>query len=136
MLPHGMEVRLVTTACVTKIEVMDLSSAVELHLHFLITLGHDINTLCKLRATKVLGVIVTVVLKVLRDLGLEEDWEHSSVLPIDNASDVSVFRDEDIAGRKIGVADGWSIQLFSARNEVRRDLQIIDQVFYLDLWIY
>lgn len=125
MLPHGMEVRLVTTACVTKIKVMDLSSAVELHLHFLITLGHSFKTLCKVWAPKVLRVIVAVVLKVLRDLGLEEDWENSSVLPIDNASDVSVFRDEDIAGRKIGVADGWGIQLFSVRNEVRHDLQII-----------
>lgn len=47
------------------------------------------------------------------------------MLPIDDASDVTGFRDEDIAGRKIGVADGWGIQHFSVRNEVRRDLQII-----------
>lgn len=120
-----MEVWLVTTACLAKIEEMDLLSAVELHLHFLITLGHGVDTLCKLRTAKVLRVIVAIVLKVLRDLGLEENREDSSVLPIDNASDVTDFRDEDIAGRKIGVADGWGIQLFSVRNEVRRDLQII-----------
>jgi hypothetical protein len=64
------EVSLVEVTGVAKVEVVHLPSPVSLHLYFLVTAGHVGEIFCKLWTPEILGIIVTVILKMLRDFGL------------------------------------------------------------------
>ena len=65
-----MEVSLVEVIGVAKVEVVHLPSPVSLHLYFFVTVGHVSEIFYKLWTPEILGIIVTVILKMLRDFGL------------------------------------------------------------------
>jgi len=49
---------------------MDLPSAAELHLYFLVTISHDSELLRKFWTPEILRIIITVILEMLGDFGL------------------------------------------------------------------
>jgi hypothetical protein len=70
VLSHCLEVSIGKATRVTNVEVMDLPSAAELHLYFLVTIGHGGELLRKFWTPEILRIIITVILEMLGDFGL------------------------------------------------------------------
>jgi hypothetical protein len=57
------------------------------------------------------------------------------MLLVDDASDVARPRDEYVARREVRVTYGRYVQVLCFSNKVRNDLQIVQQMIHLHLWI-